>query len=126
MTIHVPTPQLLPELMRDMGVRARAASKAVREAPARQRSQALLAMAGHIRAQSAAILAANASDLERGATDGLSPAMMDRLALTPDRLEGIAQGLESVANQEDLLGEVMKDWHQPNGLHFQRVRIPIG
>jgi glutamate-5-semialdehyde dehydrogenase len=70
--------------------------------------------------------AANAEDLARGQSQGLAAPMMDRLALDEGRLEGIAAGIEAVAGQEDMLGEVMKDWTRPNGLHMQRVRIPIG
>jgi glutamate-5-semialdehyde dehydrogenase len=126
MNIHVPNISMLENDMLQIGARARGAAKAVREASGEVRSQALKTMATHLRAAQASILAANASDLARGKDQGLSGAMMDRLALDPVRLEGIAQGLEAVAAQEDLLGEVMKDWTQPNGLHMQRVRIPIG
>jgi glutamate-5-semialdehyde dehydrogenase len=126
MNIHVPQPVALEEIMLDMGTRARAAAKAVREASADQRTAALMAMATHVRAAQAAILAANADDLARGTSQGLAAPMMDRLALDPIRLEGIVAGIEAVASQEDVLGEVMKDWTRPNGLHMQRVRIPVG
>jgi glutamate-5-semialdehyde dehydrogenase len=126
MNIHVPQPASLDDLMLDMGQRARAAAKAVREASAQQRSAALLAMAKALRAAGPSVLTANAQDLARGAAQGLAAPMMDRLALDEGRLEGIAAGIEAVAGQEDMLGEVMKDWTRPNGLHMQRVRIPIG
>lgn len=112
--------------MMDMGVRARAAAKSLREASAHVRTKALLAMAKHVRAAQDAILSANAQDLARGLAQGLAAPMMDRLALDPARLAGIAAGIEAVAAQDDMLGEVMKDWTRPNGLHMQRVRIPIG
>jgi glutamate-5-semialdehyde dehydrogenase len=126
MNIHVPQPDTLIGTMVDMGARARAAAKAVREASAQVRTNALLAMATHVRAAGAEILAANAEDLARGVAQGLAAPMMDRLALDPIRLEGIAAGIEAVAGQEDMLGEIMKDWTRPNGLHMQRVRIPVG
>jgi glutamate-5-semialdehyde dehydrogenase len=126
MNIHVPHLATLEDDMLAIGVRALGAAKAVREASADVRTQALNAMAQHLRAAQDLILAANVADLARGKEQGLSGAMMDRLALDPARLEGIAQGLEAVAGQEDMLGEVMKDWTMPNGLHMQRVRIPIG
>jgi glutamate-5-semialdehyde dehydrogenase len=126
MNIHVPQIEALEATMTDMGVRARAAAKAVREASAAVRTNALMAMATHVRAAQDAILTANAEDLARGTAQGLPAPMMDRLALDPARLEGIAAGIEAVAGQEDMLGEVMKDWTRPNGLHMQRVRIPVG
>jgi glutamate-5-semialdehyde dehydrogenase len=109
-----------------MGTRARAAAKAVREASAATRSAALTAMARQIRAAAPAILAANNTDMARSAAEGLSASMLDRLKLDPARLEAMAAAVEDVAGQPDQLGEVMKDWTRPNGLHMQRVRIPIG
>ncbi len=124
--MHVSTPETPEALMLAMGARARAAAKAVRESSAQTRSAALSAMARHIRATAPAILAANEQDMVRSAADGLSPSMLDRLKLDPARLEAMAAAVEDVAGQEDLLGDVMKDWTRPNGLHMQRVRIPIG
>lgn len=109
-----------------LGQRARQAAKAVREASAETRSAALAAMARHIRAAAPTILAANGEDMARSQAEGLSPAMLDRLKLDPARLEAMAAAVEDVAGQADLLGEVMVDWTRPNGLHMQRVRIPIG
>jgi glutamate-5-semialdehyde dehydrogenase len=126
MNIHAPQPAALDDMMLEMGTRARAAAKAVREASAQQRTAALLAMATHLRAAQSAILAANATDLARGMAQGMAAPMMDRLALDPARLEGVASGIEAIAGQDDTLGEVMKDWTRPNGLHMQRVRIPVG
>jgi glutamate-5-semialdehyde dehydrogenase len=126
MNIHVPQPALVDEPMLMMGKRARAAANALREASSASRTKALISMASHVRAAQSAILAANATDLARGVSQGLAPPMMDRLALDAARLESIAKGIEEVASQDDLLGEVMKDWTRPNGLHMQRVRIPIG
>lgn len=126
MTMHVPTQETPEALMLAMGARARAAAKAVREASAATRSAALRAMARQIRAAAPAILAANDTDMARSAAEGLSASMLDRLKLDPARLEAMAAAVEDVAGQPDQLGEVMKDWTRPNGLHMQRVRIPIG
>jgi glutamate-5-semialdehyde dehydrogenase len=126
MNMHVPTQETPEALMLAMGARARAAAKAVREASAATRSAALSAMARHIRTAAPAILAANETDMARSAAEGLSPSMLDRLKLDPARLEAMAAAVEDVANQPDQLGEVIKDWTRPNGLHMQRVRIPIG
>ncbi len=126
MTMHIPTQETPEALMLMMGTRARAAAKAVREASAATRSAALTAMARQIRAAAPAILAANDTDMARSAAEGLSASMLDRLKLDPARLEAMAAAVEDVAGQPDQLGEVMKDWTRPNGLHMQRVRIPIG
>jgi glutamate-5-semialdehyde dehydrogenase len=124
--MHVPTQETPEALMLAMGARARAAAKAVRETSAATRSAALRAMARQIRAAAPAILAANDTDMARSAAEGLSASMLDRLKLDPARLEAMAAAVEDVVGQPDQLGEVMKDWTRPNGLHMQRVRIPIG
>jgi glutamate-5-semialdehyde dehydrogenase len=126
MNMQVPTSETPQAMMLAMGVRARAAAKAVRESSAQTRSAALSAMARHIRAAAPAILAANEKDMSRSAAEGLSLSMLDRLKLDSARLESMAAAVEDVAGQPDQLGEVMKDWIRPNGLHMQRVRIPIG
>lgn len=112
--------------MRALGVRARAAAKAVRDASPETRTKALQAMARRLRESAPAILAANAADVARGREGGLAESFIDRLALDAKRLEGIAQAVETVAAQPDPVGAVMADWKQPNGLRFERVRTPIG
>lgn len=126
MTVHVPTADAVETMMLDIGQRARAAAKSVRDAPGAARTFALRAMAARIREAAPAILAANASDLERGRRDGLPAPMMDRLALDAGRLEAIAAGVDAIAAQDEPLGEVIADWTRPNGLRIQRVRIPVG
>lgn len=126
MTVHVPSADAIDTLMLDLGQRARAAAKAVRDAPSAARTFALKAMAARIRAAAPEILAANARDLERGRRDGLSAPMMDRLALDAGRVEAIAAGVDAIAGQAEPLGEVIADWTRPNGLRIQRVRIPVG
>ena len=77
-------------------------------------------------ARQAEILAANVRDLEYGREKGLSDAMMDRLMLDEARLVGITDGLLAVAAQEDPVGQVIAAWDEPNGLHIERVRTPLG
>lgn len=113
-------------LVQALGAAARSALPALSRATRAQKDQALLAAAAAVRAQSAAILAANAADLSEARSAGLSAAMLDRLALDAGRLEGIARGLEDVAALPDPVGSVIGDWVRPNGLHFQRVRVPLG
>jgi glutamate-5-semialdehyde dehydrogenase len=123
---QVSSPSSLEDQILVLGQRARTAAKAVRDASAQARSAALAAMGRHIRQAQAVILAANARDMVRGEAEGLSASMLDRLKLDPDRVEAMARGVEEVGAQKDLLGEIMQDWTRPNGLHMQRVRIPIG
>jgi glutamate-5-semialdehyde dehydrogenase len=113
-------------LVAEMGAAARAALPALAAASTAQKNQALLGAAAAMRAGAVEILAANELDLAAARTAGLSPAMLDRLALDAKRLEGIAQGLEQVAALPDPVGAVTGEWTRPNGLHFQRVRVPLG
>jgi len=118
--------QSIAELMADIGARARAASRVLATAAPQAKSAALRAAADRIMAQADTILAANAQDMAFARDKGLSDAMLDRLELTPARLDGIAQGLRAVACQPDPVGQVMAEWDRPSGLHIRRVRTPLG
>lgn len=111
-------------LIADLATRARTAQRALARAPTAQKAAALNAAAAMVRTRAPEILAANAQDLAR-ASD-LSPALRDRLALDPTRLEGIAAGLEAVAALPDPVGQAIDRNTRPNGLVLERVRIPIG
>ena len=113
-------------LIADMARRARAAAAVLAQTPTVRKAQALQAAALQLRADAAAILAANAKDLEAGAANGLSPAMLDRLKLDAGRLEGIAAGVEAVASLPDPVGDVIDESTRPNGLKMSRVRVPLG
>jgi glutamate-5-semialdehyde dehydrogenase len=106
--------------MEQMGRAARDAAAAVRSAPADQRSEAISAMARHVRSNGNAILSANAEDVST------ATANVDRLMLNPERLEGVAKALEEVAALPDPVGKVTETWTRPNGLEISRVRTPIG
>ncbi|WP_108484099.1 glutamate-5-semialdehyde dehydrogenase [Oceaniglobus ichthyenteri] len=116
----------IPALMQDMGRRARAASAVLAFATPAAKNKALVAAADSVWANRAAIISANADDLDFGREKGLSPAMMDRLMLNEARVKGIADGLRAVAGQDDPVGTVMEEWDRPSGLHIRRVRTPIG
>ncbi|MBW4708269.1 glutamate-5-semialdehyde dehydrogenase [Roseobacter sp. YSTF-M11] len=116
----------IPALMAEIGKRAKAAAATLGFATAERKHAALIAAAEHVWDHRAAILEANEKDLAFGRDKGLSGAMMDRLALDEDRLRGIIDGLRSVAEQTDPVGEVIAEWDQPSGLHIQRVRTPLG
>ena len=116
----------ISELMSDIGARAKAASRSLGFASAERKHAAMISAAENIWARRADILAANAKDMVFGRDKGLSAAMMDRLMLDEDRLRGIIDGLRSVAEQTDPVGEVIAAWDQPSGLHIERVRTPLG
>ena len=116
----------LPAQMSAMGRGARTAAVALRLADAQTRTRAIAAMAQAVRADAAAILAANARDVTDAKAAGLAPAMVDRLLLDETRLEAMAKGLETVAAIPDPLGAELDRWDRPNGLDIARVRTPIG
>ena len=117
---------MIAETMNSMGAAARRAAAALALTSSEQRSSALLAAARAIRKRSSEILAANAADMAEAEERGLSGAMLDRLLLDEDRIEGMAAGIEAVAAMHDPLGRVLAEWEQPNGLSIQRVSVPLG
>ncbi len=121
-----PPPPDLGEATLAMGRQARRAAIWLREARADQRTTAISAMAEAIAAASPAILAANAQDLQAARATGLAPNMLDRLALDPGRLAGVAQAVREIAGIPDPVGAEMARWTRPNGLDIARVRTPIG
>ena len=116
----------LDAAMLDMGRRARAAADALRATTPDARNEALHRLAEALRAAEADILAANARDVARARDGGLSEALIDRLALTPARVEGMALAVETIAAQPDPVGAQMARWTPANGLDIARVRTPIG
>ena len=116
----------IPALMAEIGARARAASAELAFVPSARKQEALEAAADAVWAQRDVIIAENAKDMAFGREKGLSDAMMDRLLLTEDRVQGICDGLRAVAAQDDPVGEVMTEWDRPSGLQIQRVRTPLG
>ncbi|NVO22644.1 glutamate-5-semialdehyde dehydrogenase [Donghicola mangrovi] len=116
----------ISSMMAELGQRARAAAKVLATAPAEAKTRALNAAADALWAARAEVIAENAKDLEFGRDKGLTGAMMDRLMLDEARIQGICDGLRSVAGQDDPVGAVMAEWDRPSGLHIQRVRTPLG
>ncbi|MDE4302565.1 glutamate-5-semialdehyde dehydrogenase [Phaeobacter gallaeciensis] len=113
-------------LMAELGKNARKAAEKLATASAERKEKALLAAADAVWQQRDQIIAANEKDMEFGRSKGLSPAMMDRLMLDEERIQGIVDGLRAVAGQTDPVGEVLGEWTQPSGLRIQRVRTPLG
>ena len=113
-------------LMAGIGRQARAAQRAVMLAPPAQRDAALLAAAAALRAAAPAILAANAEDLAEARAKGQPAAFIDRLTLTPARIEAMAVGVAEVAALADPVGRVLSRFERPNGLVIERVATPLG
>jgi len=105
---------------------ARQAQRRLAAMPSAGRAAALHLAADRLEAAASAILAANAQDLAAGAANGLSAALLDRLMLDEVRLAGIAAGVRAVADLPDPVGDVIDSAQRPNGLHLQRIRVPIG
>ena len=112
--------------MKDIGTRAKAAAADLAHASAERKHAALIGAAEHVWADRAAIIAANAKDMEFARDKGLSPAMLDRLMLDEDRIRGIVDALRAVAEQPDPVGETLAEWDMASGLHIKRVRTPLG
>jgi glutamate-5-semialdehyde dehydrogenase len=112
--------------MRRLGEAARAAAAALALASSESKNRALLASASAIRAHKGEILAANAKDMAEAKKQDLTAAMLDRLMLDDQRIEGMAAGLEAVAELPDPIGTVLAEWTRPNGLKIARVRVPLG
>ncbi|WP_187968857.1 glutamate-5-semialdehyde dehydrogenase [Aquibium microcysteis] len=116
----------ISELMAEMGRRARAAARPLALAGTATKNAALAAMAEAILRRSQAILEANAIDMAAGVANGLAGSFLDRLKLTPARIEGMAAGIRDIAALKDPVGETIAEWDRPNGLHIERVRTPLG
>jgi len=114
------------EMMEEIGTAARRAASELARTPAEQKNQALRSAAQIIRTQKEEILEANARDMSAAKARQLSAALLDRLSLDADRVEGIASSIEEIAGLDDPIGQIMAEWDRPNGLHIQRVRVPLG
>ena len=116
----------IASLMQDIGAKARDSATALATAPTKQKDAALLAAAMCIRANVDDILTANELDVADAKKTGLTAAMIDRLTLDTKRVEAIAKALEEIAALPDPVGSKIAEWDRPNGLHIERVRVPLG
>lgn len=112
--------------LHEIGRRARAASRTLASASSAVKDAALLGIAAALDAHPDGILDANTADLERGESEGLSRALLDRLMLTPERIETIASGVRDVAALADPVGRIIGGSLRPNGLQLEQVRVPLG
>ncbi len=118
MTVH----EELVKLARE----AKDASLSLRTLSSETKNRCLSAMARELNGQSGEILKANAQDLKQARDNAPSAAFVDRLTLTPERINDMAEGLEAVAALPDPVGEVVKMWRRPNDLLVGKMRIPLG
>ncbi|MFD7524034.1 glutamate-5-semialdehyde dehydrogenase [Paenibacillus chitinolyticus] len=91
-----------------------------------QKNTALLRMAEALVAEQDSIITANAEDLKRGADTDLSTSLLDRLALTPERIESMAEGLRQIIELPDPIGDQLESFARPNGLRVEKIRVPLG
>lgn len=116
----------LHRMVRGLGDAALEASRLLARLSSRRKNAALLAMAEALEGRRGEILAANREDGERARAAGLSPAMLDRLALDDARLDGMVRGVRTVAALPDPVGKRLSRRVRPNGLVIEKRRVPIG
>jgi len=127
MSVEVETSSLdLRDQVHDAARRARVASRILGTLTTTVKDRALHAAADAVLAHAHQILAANALDLDAARAAGTAEAMLDRLALNPQRIDGIAAGLRQVAGLPDPIGEVLRGRTLPNGLQLRQQRVPLG
>ena len=112
--------------MTQVGQQARAASRAMAKANTGVKNAALLAIADAIEASRQALAEANQIDLDNGRANGLEPAMLDRLELTPARIDTMIEGLHQVAALPDPVGEITDMTYRPSGIQVGKMRVPLG
>lgn len=122
----VPAASPVEGIMRSIGRAARAAARGLANAPAAQKDAALKAMAEAIRADTPAILAANAQDVAEAREAGQPASYLDRLALDEGRVGAIADAVAAIAALPDPVGRVLARFERPNGLVIERVATPLG
>jgi glutamate-5-semialdehyde dehydrogenase len=126
MSVQAPSSGDLRDQVHDAARRARVAARALGTLNTATKDRALHAAADFVLAQVHQILAANAEDLEAARASGTPESILDRLALNPQRVDGIAAGLRQVAGLPDPVGEVLRGRTLPNGLQIRQQRVPLG
>ncbi|MDH4983686.1 glutamate-5-semialdehyde dehydrogenase [Hyphomicrobium sp. D-2] len=114
------------DAMLELGRRARAAAHLLSLASPEAKNNALIAAAEALRAATPEILAANVKDIEAARAAGRPESFIDRLLLNEKRINAMADGVAEIAKLADPIGTVLAEWQRPNGLRFQRVRVPLG
>ena len=110
----------------EQGRRAKSASRVLATASTAAKDTALLTAADLLVERADDLVAVNAEDVEREQSAGVSDTVVDRLRLTPARVESMAGGLRQVAGLADPVGEITEGWARPNGLRIHKIRVPLG
>jgi len=118
--------QSLEQYMQQLGKQAKAASTILANADPASKNNALLAIADALLANSDAIKSANEKDLSQGRKDGLDDAMLDRLELNDERINGMVEGLRQVSALPDPVGEITDMDYRPSGIQVGKMRVPLG
>jgi glutamate-5-semialdehyde dehydrogenase len=116
----------IEKMMLALGLQARAASRALAGATTQEKNAALDAIHGELQNQQAAVLAANALDMQQGRARNLDAALLDRLELTADRFKGMLEGLRDVINLADPIGAITDLTYRPSGIQLGKMRVPLG
>ena len=116
----------IQDYMDQTGAAARTAARALARASTAQKNQALLAMAGALDQARAGLAQANRADLDAGAAKGLDSALLDRLELTPARIDAMIEGLQQIAALPDPVGAITDLNYRPSGIQVGRMRVPLG
>lgn len=114
------------ESLKKMGENAAAVKYGLQKLPADKKNQAMIAVADAIIADSSLIIQENEKDIAKGVEKGMHPGLIDRLRLTAERIEQMAEGLRKVAALPDPVGEVLETMERPNGLKIKKCRVPMG
>ncbi|GAB3566682.1 glutamate-5-semialdehyde dehydrogenase [Arthrobacter alkaliphilus] len=120
------TPGEVEAAVHSIADRSRQAARRIAQANRAWKDRALQAIGAALREQQGSILAANAKDVEYGRNNGTSVAMLDRLTLTPARIDGLVAALENLAGLPDPVGNVVRGQTLPNGLRLRQVNVPMG
>lgn len=118
--------QDVTEAVNDIARRAKVASRVLATATRGAKDEILGEIADALVAHSERLISANKLDLERGEANGMASGLLDRLALTPERIEAIADAMREVASLPDPVGEVVRGSRLPNGLRLTQMRVPMG
>jgi glutamate-5-semialdehyde dehydrogenase len=116
----------IKEMMQDIGMRARAASRAMARASSEQKNQALLHIAKVVRQRSDEIQKVNQVDVGRAKSNGQDAAFVDRLTMTPKTIETMALGLEQIVSLDDPIGKITPLQKQASGIELGQMRVPLG
>ena len=116
----------IQDYMQTLGANARAASQVMATADAQTKNKALNSIATAILDSRATLISENKKDMQAGVASNLSEALLDRLELTPARIDGMASGMQQIASLPEPVGEISDLKYQPSGLQIGRMRVPIG